>query len=66
MERKEVLAGGGAEGRSSFLRFPRWFIVLGAATYPQNTESGCKEKRGPSGAGSVNGSRQSRGGTGLS
>lgn len=39
MERKDVLAGGGAEGRSGFLRLP-WWCVAGAATYPQNTESG--------------------------
>lgn len=44
MERKDVLAGGGAEGRSSFLRFPRWFIV-GAATYPQNAESRCRDRK---------------------
>lgn len=41
MERKDVLAGGGAEGRSAFLRLPRWCIV-GAATYPQNTGSGSR------------------------
>lgn len=45
MERKDVLAGGGAEGRSGFLRFPRW-CVEGAATYPQNTESGCRDRGG--------------------
>lgn len=43
MERKDVLAGGGAEGRSGFLRFPRWCVV-GAATYPQNTASGCRDR----------------------
>lgn len=43
MERKDVLAGGGAEGRSGFLRLPRWFMV-GAATYPQNTESGSRDR----------------------
>ncbi len=43
MERKDVLAGGGAKGRSSFLRFPCWCIV-GAATYPQNAESGCTDR----------------------
>lgn len=45
VERKDVLAGGGAEGRSGFLRFPRW-CVEGAATYPQNTESGCRDRGG--------------------
>lgn len=43
MERKDALAGGGNEGRSGFLRFPRWCVV-GAATYPQNTESGCRDR----------------------
>ena len=41
MERNDALAGGGTEGRSDFLRFPRWYVG-GAATYPQNTESGCR------------------------
>lgn len=43
MERKDVLAGGGAEGTSGILRFPCWFFA-GAATYPQNTESGCRDR----------------------
>lgn len=55
MERNEVLAGGGTEGRSGFFRFPRWCAV-GAVTYPHNTESGCRNtggERGQSSAGRV-------------
>lgn len=38
MDRKEALAGGGADGSSAFLRLPRW-CAAGVETYPQNTES---------------------------
>lgn len=53
MERNDALAGGGIEGRSGFLRFPRWCVV-GAVTYPQNTGSGCRH-RGRQGKPSVAG-----------
>lgn len=43
MERKDVLAGGGADGRSGFLRLPCW-RTAGAATYPQSTESGSRSR----------------------
>lgn len=41
VERNDALAGGGADGRSAFLRLPRWCVV----TYPQNTESGSRDKK---------------------
>lgn len=45
MERNNDLAGGGTEGGSELFRFPRW-SVAGAATYPQNTESRCRQESG--------------------
>lgn len=68
MERNEVFAGGGTEGRSGFLRFPRWCEV-DAVTYPQNTESGCRKRekgRAKHRKQSVSASRQQRGGKELS
>lgn len=55
VERNDVFAGGGTEGRSGFFRFPRWCAV-GAVMYPQNTESRCRNTergRGKSSAGRV-------------
>lgn len=41
---KGALAGGGADGRSVFLRLPRW-CIMGVVTYPQNTESRSRDKK---------------------
>lgn len=66
MERKEALAGGGADGRSAFFRLPRW-CVAGVVTYPLNTESRSRDKKKnrPKCAGNVNASRLLRDGTGF-
>lgn len=61
MERKDALAGGGAEGRSLLLRLPCCW-ALGAVTYPQNTESGSRGRKRPSGAGRVSVQTDSEGG----
>lgn len=39
VERNDALVGGGTEGRSGFLRFPRWCLG-GVGTYPQSSDAG--------------------------